>query len=168
MPMDDFRKQLEAMLRRSEEENRRRETLRAEEESRYEQMLLDFDAYADRLQEDVVAPRIRHLASLFPHAVEPRMVEEEDYRHRIHLHFAHTAEFPCTADVTVLIAHGKVAGEARLKFEFLILPAYVTERFKGSEEATIPMDDGGRETTAAFVEGNVAAFLEQYLKARVL
>ena len=164
--MDDFKKQIQAMLRKSSEEAERQAALRSEGAAKFQARLLDFDRHADLAQEKVIAPRVTYLASLFPQASKLEMKEEDDYRHRINLHFGHTDEFPCTADVTFLIVHDEEPTHCNVKFEYLILPAYVSEKYRGSDSLRIKTGPDSLAKVAEFVEKSIQSFLEGYLMAR--
>jgi len=164
--MDDFRHQLEGLVRQAEDEARTRKARQEFAQRLHEDSLLHFDQHADSIQLNIVAPRMRYVASLFDHAHGLEMAEGHEYRHRIHLHFGHTAKYPCTADLTFLLLHGATKGFLEVRFEFLILPAYVTDRYKISDSIPVPTDESGYPAVARFVETRIETFLASYLKAR--
>jgi hypothetical protein len=70
--------------------------------------------------------------------------------------------------VTFLIVHDEDPGSFSVRFEYLILPAYVTDRFKGSESLRAPLDGASDGEVKAFVESGIKSFLLAYLKARTV
>jgi len=161
-----FEEMITGLVKKADELAKKREAQREKMEEAFHEMLVEFDKHADRLQEEVIAPRIAYLGGMFKNAVKPEIEEDSEYRHRIHLHFAHTEEFPCIADVTFVIVHDAEPGFYNVKFEYIILPAYVTDKYKASELRRVAMGDDSHPELVSFVESRIAEFLEHYLKAR--
>ncbi len=166
--IDDFKAGIEDMIRRSDEEASHRKALHEEKAGKRNEMLLHFDRYADEIQEQVIAPRVTYLASKFSNSMKPLMREEFEYRHRIQLHFAHTEEFPCIADITFLIVHCDVREFLSVKFEHVILPAYVTPNYKFSDSIQVKMDSSSYPAVAQFAESCIETFLSGYLRTKAI
>ena len=163
---DKFRKTLDDMIRNEEEKARQRNARLEASEEKLEKLLLEFDSHADRLQDEVIRPRVEYLSSLFEHAREPEVEEGVEYRHRIRVHFGHTKEFPCTADVTFIITHAEKPGYYDVKFDYIILPTYMTEHYKANENVRIKYGDESHPEVVAFVESSIETFIQAYFGAR--
>ncbi len=166
--LDSFRESVGRLLKRAEDEAAGRRALSQRNEGRRNEMLLRFDRYADEIQDSAIAPRLSFLASQFRNSQKPVMREEFEYRHRIELHFTHTDEFPCIADLTFLIVHCEVQEFLSVKFEYVILPAYVTDNFKFTDSIQVRMDEASYPAVERFVESCLETFLAGYLKARAV
>ncbi|MHC4779541.1 MAG: hypothetical protein ACYTFG_13290, partial [Planctomycetota bacterium] len=88
--LGEFKNSIESIIDQARKKVEREKTLLARLAREREKDLLAFDSIADRLQAEIISPRVKHLASLFDNAFEPQFKEEVDYRHRSHLHFGHT------------------------------------------------------------------------------
>ena len=165
-PTKDFRSLIDGLIAKSEaaaaiaerEEQRRAEAFHAQ--------LVTFDKEADRVQAEFFKPRIDYLAAQFPNTITPEYAEGENYRHRIHLLFTHSNEFPCTGDVKVVIMHDPEPGHFSVSFDYVILPTYVTDHYRDSRTEQFPMDGSADAALCRFIDDAIANFLTHYLKAR--
>jgi len=164
--MDEFRAEIDEIMRRAEEDRQQQLDVLEAKQQKFHNMLQLFDRHADAIQDQIIAPRVRYLASLFEHSGKPVMEEEEEYRHRIRLRFFHTEEFPCTSDITILIMHCDFADFFKVKFEYIILPIYVTDQYKFEDEIQVAMDEKSYPAVGTFLQNCIETFLMHYLKAR--
>jgi len=163
---DEFRTRLDSLVYEAEQEAVEASRERQRRAEAFRLLLADFDREADRLQADVIAPRVEYLAALFPNAVEPEYSEEENYRHRIHLRLGHCAEFPCTADITILIVHDADPGHGTVSFDYVILPAYVTEKYRESASRRVAFGASADADVASLLDTAFADFVGHYLTTR--
>ena len=164
--LNQYRTSIDEIVKRAAEEQQKEKARQEERAKKFEDMLLEFDRHADALQDEVIAPRIKYLASLFPHAQPPVMREEKEYRHRIVLRFKHVPEYPCTVDIVILIVHCNAVEFLKVKFEYTILPAYVTDRYKYTDEIQVAMDKNSYSSVGDFIQTCIETFLTGYLKIR--
>ena len=162
--LDDFKDNVGHLIDLARQKVDREKLSLARMKEERERKLLVFDENADRIQSEIIDPRIKHLASLFDNAFKPKITEEVDYRHRTHLHFGHTDRFPCTADLTILIVHSKDPEYLKMKFEYTILPAYVTENFKFEKELRVKMDEENDAQIISLLESGIEEFLRNYMQ----
>lgn len=167
---EDFQSRFDSIMHRAEEELQREKERLEKKQKEFNKILLEFDHHADLIAEQIALPRLEYLASLFENASPPLAKEEDNYRHRIVLRFLHSDHYPCLADITLLMVHGETPGFLKVKFDYIILPAYLVKRYKFGEELQVPLvappSAEGYSMVGEFIQTCLENFLEEYLKVR--
>lgn len=123
-----------------------------------------FEREAERLEGELIAPRIEYMEALFPHAVRP--ADQGGERHRLRLSFGATEEFPCTAEVFIHLAHDPDPGHCTVSFDSIILPAPLTERYRQSGVRQVTLGDADVVDVAALLDDSLAEFVRHYMQTR--
>ena len=123
-----------------------------------------FEREAERLEGEVIAPRIEYVEALFPHAVRP--ADQGGERHRLRLSFGVTEEFPCTAEVSVHLAHDPDPASCTVSVDSIILPAPLTERYRQSGARQVTLGDADVAEVATLLDDSLAEFVRHYMQTR--
>jgi hypothetical protein len=164
--IEDFKKDINDIINKAEKEIEAKKASVKEEQKQMEEMLQQFDHHADILQQDVILPRVSYFISFFDNAKQPVVREEDEYRHKIFVRFTHAQEIPCMADITILIVHCEDFDFLEVKFEYLILPTYVTDKYKFSDSIKVKIGTESHPDVGDFIQSSLEVFVKSYLKAK--
>jgi YHS domain-containing protein len=114
---------------------------------------------ADRLMQDIIRPRMEHLARCFENAAMPA---ERLSRHSAVVEFARTPRYPATTSLEFRITRDSEARVLMVEHKFQIIPAYLA--FEGEDKLCGPVEEVKDEEVAAWVEAKVLAAVDTYLR----
>jgi YHS domain-containing protein len=116
-----------------------------------------FSAVARRIMESVVHPRMEELLRHFDNAAIIDHHGDTDFY--CLCKFSHTARFPATVSLNIVLLPGETSLKARYDLE--IRP--VLMEYTRDEEKNFPLDDSN-EAIGLWVEEKIANFLDTYLR----
>lgn len=122
-----------------------------------------FEAAAQRLADDVIRPRMKKLASLFPNA----HVSDKDRStgYGCTCSFDHTSEYPASTTLSIGISADSATQSAIVTYQLEILPIFF--EFEGHDQLVVPLDAIDDAAVASWVNAKLLEFTDTYLRVQV-
>ena len=159
--VDDLRNRIEQLLT---DVGTRREARWGEmrsEMSRMERQLERFEPLATKWMDELVEPRFRILAALFPNSTPPVRMEPG---YSVALPFRQTEDFPVDARVEARIALDIGGARIRTTFEASIIPILMDYERVASIEYGLEAPD--TVAVGVFLDERILRFVQDYLRVR--
>lgn len=161
---DRFRCRIDDLVYEAEQEPSETVATRRERVARFRDHADVFARNAAHLRREVIDPRIEYVEALFPHAVRPDGPDHGP--HRIRLVFHPTAEFPCSAELTVDVGHAPAPGRCTVTIDPVILPPFLADSPCGGGTRAVVSEDPGHANLVALLDDVFADFVRLYLQTR--
>jgi len=157
-----LKRRIREKLAAAEEARRLRQEQRRQAVREMDERLQCYTAFADRLMEEVIRPRMQQLAGCFPEAEGP---EELQSRHGSVYRFPHTARFPATATLELGVTRDGDARTVRVLYDLQILPIFFP--IHGHDRLDVPLGEIDQRRVAQWVEAQIITFVDLYLRLEV-
>jgi YHS domain-containing protein len=160
---DDLERRILERLAASDDGRRRQRDGLRQSMTEMDERLNRYTAVADRLMEAVILPRVAKLADCFA-GVRPPTVERS--RHAAVCRFEHSPRFPATATLELSVTRDGEARNVALEIKRQILPVFYPANGEG--HLVMPLDAVDERRAAEWVDGQVVAFVDAYLKLEAI
>jgi YHS domain-containing protein len=152
----EIESRLNAARERLQRQKRRLQSEMTDLERRHEA----FCQAAQKLTADVIRPRAERLVRFFDNA---ELSDEQDSdRYRCVCRFAHSERFPATVTLEFSVAHDEEVRNVIVCRDLDVLPVFF--KFSPHEKVAYPLGQIDEERLAAWVEQQIVAFVETYLR----
>ena len=128
-----------------------------------DERLKRYTPVADRLMNSVILPRVAKLADCFA-GVQPPEVQRS--RHSCVSRFPHNPRFPVTATFELSVTRDGEARHVGVESRRQILPVFYP--VDGAGHFVMPLDCVDEQRAAAWVDEQILAFVDAYLKVEVI
>jgi YHS domain-containing protein len=159
----DLERRIREKLAASEEGRRRQQDGLRHSMTEMEERLNRYTAVADRLMEAVILPRVAKLADCFA-GVQPPEVQRT--RHSCVCRFPHNPRFPATATLELSVARDGEVRNVAVESRRQVLPVFYP--VNGEGHFVMPLDGVDEQRIAAWVDEQVLAFVDAYLKLETI
>ncbi len=160
--VQDLERRVLVTLAASEERLRLRQNHTQELMRTAEKAHAAYTAAGDRLIEDVIRPRMAALKSQLGAVATAQL---ESTRHSCSLNLAHTPRFPATVRVEVGVTRDGDARNLIVQYQLQISPIFFP--FDGADELTFPIEQVDPDRVASWVDDQLVAFVETYLRLEI-
>jgi YHS domain-containing protein len=157
--LEELDRQIKERLAANEDFRRQQRNHLTQSMSEMDERLKRYTPVADRLMKDVILPRMAKLAASFAHVQPP---EQQQSRHTCTFHFPHTSRFPATVTLEFGLTRDGEARNVAVQYDLQILPVYYP--FNAQAHLVMPLDGVDERRVADWVDRQVLAFVDTYLK----
>jgi YHS domain-containing protein len=160
---NDLERRIGEKLAANEEGRRRRQDGLRRSMTEMEERLSRYTTVADRLMEAVILPRVAKLADGFRDVQPP---EVQRTRHSCVCRFEHSPRFPATATLELSVTRDGEARNVAVESRRQILPVFYP--VNGEGHFVMPLDGVDEQRAADWVDEQVLAFVDAYLKLETI
>jgi len=115
---------------------------------------------SERLEHDVIRPRMLELVSHFDNA---EFIETEDNEGCLcAVQFKHTPRFPSSTTLRIGITHDAEVRNVLLIYDLEILPIFM--QYERNDQLALPIDDADERLAARWIEDKLVEFVATYLQ----
>jgi YHS domain-containing protein len=157
--INDLERRIQEKLITSEEQRVHRRAHLRNNMSELNDRLHRFPVIADQLMANVIRPRLERVAKCFEALSPPRW---ETTRQNCQLRFKHTARFPATVTVEFGVTRDAAAKIVCVQWREMIVPLFFP--VKGEDQLEMPMEGVDEGKAAAWVDGKLLQFVDDYLR----